>query len=438
MAPELTVKGLGHGGRCNKAIKAARYLMKLQISKSRREQDVDNTCRPDVEPEDNVGDKFEPFDVPDCDFLIRDLPATPLKLFQEFLPILIVEKWVRYTNEAPGPVPEDGSRYSRQNRWKPTSVEEVYIWIGILIYMTLHKEFYYEDHWKAITRDSYVPSHPIIQFMPFDRFFLLKRRLRTYNPTYIKVGIPDPFNQVNEWSNYMMEASVRLVEISSIVGVNEGIIGFKGQSRHKITIKIKPTPTGLKVWILAAQGYLLRWYWHQPGPKYGPVGIEADLQALAKPSNNNQSDNEPSDNEPSDNEPSDNELSDTSSDASSDNISYDSSSEDSADEGPDEGLVDLGPLDKPSHGTAEELLRGVLTKLPALNPTQAVVVALVSQLPPDTYHIFLDNLFLSPDLFRALRILGAGATGTCRTNCGLYRDIVIAKEDDRKGKGLWP
>ena len=47
MAPELAVKGLGQdelavkglrqGGRRSKATKAARYLMKLQISKSRQE-----------------------------------------------------------------------------------------------------------------------------------------------------------------------------------------------------------------------------------------------------------------------------------------------------------------------------------------------------------------------------------------------------------------
>ncbi|KFA72402.1 hypothetical protein S40288_10172 [Stachybotrys chartarum IBT 40288] len=73
--------------------------------------------------------------------------------------------------------------------------------------------------------------------------------------TCIEVGVPDPFNQVNEWSNYMREAAARFVEIGSLIGVDEGIVGFKGQSRHKITIKTKPTPTGLKVWILAANGY---------------------------------------------------------------------------------------------------------------------------------------------------------------------------------------
>ncbi|KFA68880.1 hypothetical protein S40285_10874 [Stachybotrys chlorohalonatus IBT 40285] len=151
--------------------------------------------------------------------------------------------------------------------------------------------------------------------------------------------VPDPFNKVNEWSNYMMEVAVRLVEIGSIIGVDEAIIGFKGQSHHKITIKTKPTPIGLKVWVLAIHGYLLRWYFHQPGPKYGPVGIEADLQAIL-----NMPSNRPSNNEPSDEPSLSDEMLDSSSNSSSDDISYSSSSDDSADEGP----IEDEPLDKPS------------------------------------------------------------------------------------------
>jgi hypothetical protein len=222
----------------------------------------------------------------------------------------------------------------------------------------------------------------------------------------------------------MMEIAVRLVEIGSIIGIDEGIIGFKGQSRHKVTIKTKPTPTGLKVWALAARGYLLQWYWHQPGPKYGPVGVEAIARVRAVTTAPDNSFNEGSD-----------EGSDEGSSKGSVSIIYSSSSEDSA----DEEALDIEALDEPLEETATQVMEDIPTAtLPPLNPTQAVVIALVNKLPEGTYHVFLDNLFSSPDLFKALRILGIGATGTCRTNCGLFRDIVIAKENDRKGKGLWP
>jgi hypothetical protein len=90
---------------------------------------------------------------------------------------------------------------------------------------------------------------------------------------------------------------------------------------------------------------------------------------------------------------------------------------------------------------AAELIRDItedrLVELPPLNPTQTVVVALVNKLPVETYHVIVDNLFSSPNLFKALRIIGVGATGTCRTSCGLYCHIADLKEIDRKGQLKW-
>jgi hypothetical protein len=73
-----------------------------------------------------------------------------------------------------------------------------------------------------------------------------------------------------------------------------------------------------------------------------------------------------------------------------------------------------------------------------LNPTQSVVIALVDTLPKARYHVFLDNLFTSPDLFRALRLRGAAATGTARTNSGFYEPFVKLKVEDRSGRLGWP
>lgn len=73
-----------------------------------------------------------------------------------------------------------------------------------------------------------------------------------------------------------------------------------------------------------------------------------------------------------------------------------------------------------------------------LNPTQSIVPALLTQLPPDrAYHVYMDNPFSSPDLFVELRRRGIGATGTSRTNCGIYHALVDAKKGDRRGSTQW-
>jgi hypothetical protein len=111
-------------------------------------------------------------------------------------------------------------------------------------------------------------------------------------------------------------------------------------------------------------------------------------------------------------------------------------SEDSDDESLEPG-PGPGPLDELSDKLAADLIRDItadrLVKLLPLNPTQTVVVALVNKLPVKTYHIIIDNLFSSPNLFKALRIIGVGATGTCCISCGLYYYIADLKEIDRKG-----
>jgi hypothetical protein len=502
----------------------AQLLLRLELSTAEQERAADATYRPNVEPTDDIGSYFNPIHVPDRDFAVRQsLPAkTPLQLLQHFLPESLVERWVRYTNEATPPEPGPGpaiksGQHRRGDQWTDTSVAEICVWIGILIYMSLHKEYRFQDYWTASQADRSIPDHPIIQYITFGRFHLLKRRLKTWDTSCIELYVPDPFNEVNEWSDLQQGVSETLVEPGSIVAVDEATVGFKGRSRHKVHIKSKPTPTGLKVWVLAARGYVLRWLWHLPGPRYGPVFAEAAAAALRGSGRapGQQPGQEPGQ-EPGQApiaiaieetaqiaiDPSaiaaadpaalaaasaavasargpdvesaadaaaaqasapagtgagvlaavsatvsaaapdpalDSALNPAPADSSSDDefadiISiYSSSSEDTADEAVEEA-ADREDLDEPPSPPAA----AGPTKLPPLNPTQAVVLLLVSRLLNTTVHVIVDNLFSSPNLFRALRILGAGATGTCRTNCGLYKALIAIKTLDRKGQLLWP
>ncbi|KFA52968.1 hypothetical protein S40293_10151 [Stachybotrys chartarum IBT 40293] len=59
-----------------------------------------------------------------------------------------------------------------------------------------------------------------------------------------------------------------------------------------------------------------------------------------------------------------------------------------------------------------------------------MVVSLLSRLPGAIYYVFLNNLFLLPHLFQALRQQGIAATGTARVNYGIYAPFVVAKQED--------
>jgi hypothetical protein len=49
------------------------------------------------------------------------------------------------------------------------------------------------------------------------------------------------------------------------------MVGFTGKSDLKTYIPNKPTPEGIKVWVVAQDGIFLRWLWHVPNQ--GPIGI---------------------------------------------------------------------------------------------------------------------------------------------------------------------
>ncbi|RYC79342.1 hypothetical protein BFJ63_vAg17777 [Fusarium oxysporum f. sp. narcissi] len=74
------------------------------------------------------------------------------------------------------------------------------------------------------------------------------------------------------------------------------------------------------------------------------------------------------------------------------------------------------------------------TEIPLSN-TQSVVVHLLKKLVTQTHHVFTDNLFSLPQLFRLLRQLGYGATGTARPNCGITTEMKQIKETGKLPDG---
>ncbi|KFA69079.1 hypothetical protein S40285_10884 [Stachybotrys chlorohalonatus IBT 40285] len=76
----------------------------VQNDYRQRRQPDPGTVVESKKPSDTIGQFFEQFPKQHRDFRIHDLPTSPLKLFQVFLPESLVENWARYTNNTPGPI----------------------------------------------------------------------------------------------------------------------------------------------------------------------------------------------------------------------------------------------------------------------------------------------------------------------------------------------
>lgn len=55
--------------------------------------------------------------------------------------------------------------------------------------------------------------------------------------------------------------------------MDEAIQRYQGRFKEKTNIPNKPTPTGLKIWVVAQRGFFLRWVFHRRGRGNGPIGV---------------------------------------------------------------------------------------------------------------------------------------------------------------------
>ncbi|KAI8648048.1 hypothetical protein LRP88_03469 [Fusarium phalaenopsidis] len=337
----------------------------------------DPTRGPNFPAEASRGFNFQPFNVPHRDFKVHQLPNTPLELFQLFVPISFIYRWIEYTNSWVGYLLENGVIDSWNNplldqsrilAWDGLSAAQVYVWLGLLIYIGIHKERTIESHWSTPKLGEQRPLHSIIKFMPLWRFQLIHRYLRPFDHTKIdetdESNLPRVFQAAEEWSEHIQHMSALLFEPGSNVAVDECIIRYTGRSFDTAFVSNKPIPLGFKIWVEAQVGFFIRWLWHLKGSKYGTAGVTKKGKKQQK---------------------------------------------------------------KKGQAPTDD-------KLIPLNNTQGVVIALCNLLPQETYHVFFDNLFSSADLFRCLRAHGHGATGTARVNSGIHKDLKQEKKLDKNGK----
>ena len=134
--------------------------------------DPGGTYRPDIQPSPWKGTKFRPIDVQHREPVFKDIPTSPLALFQFFVPEKLVEEWVKTTNSTVEDLlsKNDHALQSRLTRWTPTTIADVCTFIAIVISIENHCENANENYWRTPDDVDSGPIYPFTRHMSLRRF----------------------------------------------------------------------------------------------------------------------------------------------------------------------------------------------------------------------------------------------------------------------------
>lgn len=176
----------------------------------------------------------------------------------------------QYAELYPGPADKPFIR-----DWWPTTVKELRAYIGVYIWMGLHRETAIEDFWNTNPKNG--PIHDEVRkhiglkrWEQIDRFFHVSLPHLPNEPDE-KESLFEKLEPLNE---SLRQAFKRHWATGTHLAVDESIQRFMGRAVEIVNIPSKPTPEGFKIWILANAGYVLDWLYHAKGDRLGPIDLD--------------------------------------------------------------------------------------------------------------------------------------------------------------------
>jgi hypothetical protein len=184
-----------------------------------------------------------PFATPFGPTGLRRSIISPLDYFQLFLPLSLVQYVESCTNEY--------AISKNVNNWDPTNPSELYLFIGLIIYMGIDHLPQLPMYWSSLYSHTFV-SNAISRdrFQQLLRYFYVASQEQQQQNT-------DPLRKVRWFSQQLQQLFSSHSIPSQILTVDEAMVGFKGRSELKQYIPQKPTKWGYKVWCLVSDCYLL-------------------------------------------------------------------------------------------------------------------------------------------------------------------------------------
>lgn len=139
------------------------------------------TKRPDLPPAQKTCTAFHGMNIPDSPPKIS-LPATvqpsnAWEIFRLFINTEMVSLIVNHTNERVEQLPREGLKpRALLKSWYPVTVEEIYAYIGIRIYMGLYDSPCVRDYWAEEGPNR--PLHRLKDVMARERYEAIHARMR--------------------------------------------------------------------------------------------------------------------------------------------------------------------------------------------------------------------------------------------------------------------
>jgi hypothetical protein len=177
--------------------------------------------------------------------------------FNKFLPNALIQHAVDETNK----YAEYHQRYIAKKtnmQWKPTTLNELRAYFGLLIMMGVDRKSSVIDYWSS---DVYLRNVGISTVMSRNRFQMLTRYFHLADP----VNDPrrdtdpesrkrrcelDPLYKINPWLKPILANCQKNFIMGQHISIDEGMVAFKGRSKFKQRLPTKPDRDGFKVWQL--------------------------------------------------------------------------------------------------------------------------------------------------------------------------------------------
>jgi hypothetical protein len=140
--------------------------------------------------------------------------------------------------------------------WVEVKPQEIGAWIGIVLYMGVHRSPAIPDYWR---HDGLSPTHPITNYMSQTRFEQVKRYFHVSDLDEVTVTAKGRrlwHCKVDPLLDQLRKSSQAYRLPSSNVSVDEAMIRCTGRSQDTYKMPSKPIEHGFRFHCLAEHGYI--------------------------------------------------------------------------------------------------------------------------------------------------------------------------------------